>query len=112
MTKQFIQIKKIADHGGKLKTPTHLLEVKNEGQEKAFTVGSFWSKEGQYGKYLAGTMKDDYIDKEGKQYSGYVVITKKEYSDLLLAQKQLQGLKPVEPKGWDGTITNVEDLPF
>lgn len=104
---QYINIKKVADHQGTEKTPTHVLEVKNDKEGKGYTVGSLWTREGASGKFLSGMLKDDYTDKEGKQYSGYVVITKKEYSDLLLAQKQLQGLKldkPVQTGGYEGDI--------
>jgi hypothetical protein len=74
MTTQYITIKKISDHGGAEKTPTHAIVMKEGKDGQEVTIGKLWTKTGTYGKFLAGSINEDYTSKEGKEYKGFKII--------------------------------------
>ena len=82
------------------KLPTHTLNISDEKFQNKNKAGSLWTKEGQYGKFLSGTLQNagSYKDKEGnnKERTGYSIISD-EYLNFLLNKQSIE----VEPKGLD-----------
>lgn len=77
-----LTITKISDHGGTEKTPTHALVVTDEKFQNKKTVGKLWTKTGEYGKFLTGSMSDDFTKTDGTFFSGYRIISLEEYNQL------------------------------
>lgn len=61
------------------KTPTHSINISDEKYQNKNKAGSLWTREGQYGKFLSGTLQvaGSYKDKEGniKLREGYSIIS-------------------------------------
>lgn len=104
-----ISLKKLSDNpqAGD-KAPCHSIVACDDKYENKTTVGKLWLKKGDYGNYLSGQLDVD-RDYEGKHYEGYVILSTKEYKELLS--------KVVEPRGYDGKIDtgevkNINTIPF
>lgn len=94
-----VTIAKISDHGGAEKTPTHAIVVSDEKFQNKQSVGKLWTKTSTYGKYLSGKMNDEYTSqKDGKRYSGYVIISEDEYNELK-RKAHTTSPSPEHPKG-------------
>lgn len=110
-----ITVSKVQDSGEvNSKRPTHNLVASDDKFENKTIVGSFWTKESQYGKFLSGDMKKSRTH-EGKDYDGYVIITEKEWDEYQTLKAS--NTPTVEGKGIDvteftGAVANTQDIPF
>jgi len=79
-----ITISKISDHGGEEKTPTHAIVATNDQYQQKKTVGKLWTRKGEMGKFLSGTMSSEYKSPaDGKVFDGYVVVSETELNELI-----------------------------
>lgn len=114
-----ITVSKASDGGAESKLPTHRLVVSNENYEHKKDVGSFWTKEGSWGKFLSGKMGDarSYVNKEGQtvEVPGYVIVREDEL-DALIAKVQPSLADIAEAKERKDFVPNVNedlsDIPF
>ena len=109
-----ITVSKVQDSGEvNSKRPTHNLVASDEKFENKTIVGSFWTKESTYGKFLSGDMKKS-RSFEGKDYDGYVIITEKEWDEYQTLKNGNDTVfnTPTEGKGYDGTVANVNEIDF
>ena len=109
-----ITVSKVQDSGEvNSKRPTHNLVASDEKFENKTIVGSFWTKESTYGKFLSGDMKKS-RSFEGKDYDGYVIITEKEWDEYqsLKNSASVSREKMVEPSGYTGEVANVDLIDF
>jgi len=78
------------------KTPTHSINISDEKYQNKNKAGSLWTREGQYGKFLSGTLQvsGSYKDKEGniKLREGYSIISDEYLEFLLKNQKDVNDL--------------------
>lgn len=106
----YISIQKLTDvpEPGS-KKPTHNLIGANKNDKGEYvdktTIGSFWTRESQYGKFLSGEMKKA-RSHEGKDYDGYVIITEKEWDEY----QALKASNTTEGKGYDGSVTDTTEI--
>lgn len=68
--------------------PSHAVIASTSDYKNKVRVGAMWLKKGDYGNYLSGQLNEEprtYKDKEGNEKTdeAYVIITKKEYLDLI-----------------------------
>lgn len=102
-----VSVAKVQDSGEvNSKKPTHNLVAADDKFENKTVVASFWTKEGQYGKFLSGSMKKS-RSYEGKDYDGYVIITEKEWNEY-------QSLKngTVKTGGYTGEVADISEIDF
>lgn len=105
-----LSIQKIQDSGevnGKM--PSHRLVASDENYGNKTVIGSLWTKDGQYGKFLSGELQKERTGQDGKVFDGYIILSTKEYKELLS--------KVVEPRGYDGKIDtgeakDIDSIPF
>ena len=103
-----VSVAKVQDSGEvNSKRPTHNLVAADEKYENKTVVASFWTKEGQYGKFLSGSMKKSRTSDDGKEYDGYVIITEREWDEY-------QSLKKGEVKtgGYTGEVADTSEIDF
>ncbi len=106
-----ITVSKVQDSGEvNSKRPTHNLVASDEKFENKTIVGSFWTKESTYGKFLSGDMKKS-RSFEGKDYDGYVIITEKEWDEYQSLKSKMQ-VTPTEGKGYTGEVTDFSEIDF
>lgn len=90
-----IAVGKISDHAGTGKTPTHSLTVSEADFKGKKTVGSLWTKDGNYGKFLSGLMSKErtYKTPEGEEkfFEGYCIVSEKELDELEATIKEIMG---------------------
>lgn len=55
------------------KMPTHAIIAATSDYKTKATVGALWAKEGQYGKFLSGELKNK-VEKDGKTFPGYSIV--------------------------------------
>lgn len=78
-----LSIQKLQDSGeADGKKPSHSLVASDDKYENKTMVGKLWTKTGTYGKFLSGQL-DSNRTYEGKEYKGYVLITRDEYDSLI-----------------------------
>lgn len=86
-----ITVSKASDGGLESKFPTHRLVVTDENYQNKVDVGSFWTRESNYGKFLSGKMGDarSYTNKEGVKVDvpGYVIVREDELNELLYGKQ-------------------------
>jgi hypothetical protein len=94
--------------------PTHDLVASDEKYENKTIIGAMWTRtakdsEGTDYKFLSGTLSKPRTH-EGKEYDGYVIITEKEWNEY----QNLKGTnqKAVEVGGYNGEVTNVNEIDF
>lgn len=95
-----ISLKKLTDTpevGGK--QPSHAIIASDEKYENKVQVGKLWLKAGQYGNFLSGQL-DIERDFEGKHYDGYVLLTLKEYNNLIASKSPTTQLPSTEDIGF------------
>lgn len=101
-----ISVAKVQDSGEvNSKRPTHNLTAADDKFENKTIVGSFWTKEGAYGKFLSGEMKKS-RSFEGKEYDGYVIITEKEWNEYQTLKNENQ------PSEYTGEVSNTDSIDF
>ncbi len=105
-----ITVSKVQDSGEvNSKRPTHNLVASDDKFENKTIVGSFWTKESTYGKFLSGDMKKS-RSFEGKEYDGYVIITEKEWNEY---QSLKGGNTPaVQVGGYTGEVSDTSAIDF
>lgn len=105
-----ITVSKVQDSGEvNSKRPTHNLVASDDKFENKTIVGSFWTKESTYGKFLSGDMKKPRTH-DGKYYDGYVIITEKEWDEYQALKNGGQSVPAVG--GYDGAVANVDEIDF
>lgn len=105
-----ITVSKVQDQGeANSKRPTHNLVASDDKFENKTIVGSFWTKESTYGKFLSGDMKKS-RSFEGKDYDGYVIITEKEWNEYQTLKGT--GSPAVQVGGYTGEVANVDEIDF
>ena len=115
-----ITVAKATDGGLESKLPTHRLVVTDEKFQNKKDVGAFWTKEGNYGKFLSGKMGNarNYTNKEGASVDipGYVIVREDELNALLQSQSGETLADIAETKEKMSFTPNVsetpEDIPF
>lgn len=117
-----ITVSKATDGGVESKLPTHRLVVTDEKYQNKTDVGSFWTREGNYGKFLSGKMGDarSYTNKEGIKVNvpGYVIVREDELNELLALVGKSDMASTAEAKVRkdfvpDVTLDNIDsDIPF
>lgn len=73
------------------KTPTHMLSAKiGESYSK---IGSVWTKENQYGKFLSCSLQDSWVDHSdsSKTRRAFCIVDEKELDALIKENKELKG---------------------
>lgn len=93
MEEQYLILKKIADHNGTEKTPTHALYCKDGKSGSDYQVAKFYTREGNYGKFLSGVMSNDYTNKDGKFFPGFRINKNKTVGDEIKPKEE------ITPKG-------------
>jgi len=88
-----ISIGKLQDKGEvNSKRPTHSITVADEKFENKQTAGDLWTREGTFGKFLSGGLRQtkEYKDKDGNTQTqkGWSIISD-EYLDFLLDEGDL-----------------------
>lgn len=63
--------------------PTHDLTISGEDFKNSTNAGALWTKDGAKGKFLAGTMKNEYTSDKGT-FPGYVIVQEDELNALIL----------------------------
>lgn len=95
-----ITVSKISDHEGTVNKPTHSLSISEydkftKKSKNKKTVGSLWTKDGVYGKFLSGLMSDKrtYKTPEGEEkfFEGYCIVSEKELDELEATLKEVMG---------------------
>jgi len=105
-----ITVSKVQDSGEvNSKRPSLNLVASDEKFENKTIVGSFWTKESTYGKFLSGDMKKS-RSFEGKDYDGYVIITEKEWDEY--QSLKASNTSTVAGKGYDGSVASTEEIDF
>jgi len=98
MQEQYLIIKKIADHGGSEKTPTHAIYCKDGKDGKDYMVAKLWTRDGNYGKFLSGMMLNDYTNKDNIEIQGFRIQKNKKVG---------QEIKEIKTEG-----LSPDDIPF
>lgn len=116
-----VTISKVTD-GGVGKMPSHNLVVTDEKYENKKTVGSLWTKESTYGKFLSGKMNDprSYTNKEGNEVAlpGYVIVREDELAELMAKADNKHAVNDETAKKiFDKPLTpteqiNMDEIPF
>lgn len=97
-----------------VKAPTHpthdLVAINDEfNKESTVVVGSLWTKVAQdkngvdY-KFLSGRLNTTKKGADGKEYMGYVLLSDKEYLELVTGK--------VETGGYTGEVKDVSEIDF
>jgi len=94
------------------KTPSHALIAANNDFTKKVKIGAMWLRQGEYGQYLSGQLNDEprtWKDKDGNEHTdeAYVIISRKDYDDLL-ALKQPKVVLTEKEEGH----ANLDNIPF
>ena len=106
-----ISISKIKDSNDNPKAPTHSIVVSDKDYQNKQTVGKLWTKEGNYGKFLAGVMSDTRTFNE-KPYEGYCIVNERELDALIKKASELteEEMKENSPLGKDYPTKYEEPL--
>lgn len=116
MIKQFTISKNEKAEG---KQPQYLMKSKLE-DGKTINIASLWLREapGAIGsKFFSGLMRNEFKKDDGTVYDGYVIISEKEYNELLSLKRQsdpeliAMHAKVNAPKNDDEDV-NPDDIPF
>lgn len=114
-----IAVAKASDGGLESKLPTHRLTAVDENYQHRIDVGSFWTKEGAYGKFLSGVMNSNktYKDKDGNDVAvvGYVIVREDELNELINGkQSTLADIGEVKEKVDFTPNVNeiIDEIPF
>ena len=83
-----ISVSKLSDQAEvNTKRTTHSVNISDSSFQNKKTAGDLWTKEGQYGKFLSGVLKEnkEYKDKEGnlKLQKGYSIISDEYLKELI-----------------------------
>lgn len=106
-----ISVSKLQDSGEvDSKKPSHALNVSDEKYENKVVAGKFWTKTGNYGKFLSGELSKSRTH-EGKDYDGYVIITEKEWNEYQTLKSDTQGVKVSSFDPSKGEV-NVDEIDF
>lgn len=95
--------------------PTHDLVASDEKYENKTVVGAMWTRvakdqQGNEYKFLSGGLSKTRTGTDGKEYQGYVLITEKEWDEY---QSLKNGVAThVSIGGFNGEVSNTEDIPF
>ncbi len=91
------------------KMPTHAVIASTPDFKNKVTVGALWLKEGEFGMFLSGELKNETI-KDDKKYPGYSIV---EDSYLQLLQDKIKNLEAQIPKsGFDKAIDSAYEKPL
>lgn len=102
-----ISIQKISDHGGQAKTPTHRIVVAEDDYKNKQGVGKLWTKESQYGKFLSGQLDKNWTTQDGKEFSGYSIVSDEALDELEKTLAELLITPDDYPKN-----EHDEEIPF
>lgn len=101
-----ISLKKLQDNpkpGDKM--PSHALIAATDDYKEKATVGKLWMKTGDFGVFLSGETTKEYTNEAGATFDGYVILSTKEY-------KQLLANKPSPSFGKNGEVSDPSGIEF